>query len=204
MTLRLLAAWMAVAVGASGLAGLLRAEVRGGARAPFKATASAGFVALALLLRPEASHERWILVGLCLSALGDLLLLSASRRAFLAGLTAFLLAHLAYAVAFRPLASPSPWAAAAILAATALVLRWLWPHLGRMRLPVIAYCAVIGLMLWLALGVDRPEIRLGGLLFWLSDLLVARHRFVRAEPRNRLVGLPLYYAGQYLIALALA
>ena len=59
-------------------------------------------------------------------------------------------------------------------------------------------------MLWLALGVGRLEVRLGGLLFWLSDLLVARHRFVRAEPSNRLVGLPLYYAGQYLIALAVA
>ncbi|HYQ79846.1 MAG TPA: lysoplasmalogenase [Anaeromyxobacteraceae bacterium] len=198
------AAWIAVAAGAAALAGLLWAEARGGPRAPFKVAASAGFLALALLLRPEAPWERWILLGLCLSALGDVLLLSASRRGFLAGLVAFLLAHLAYAVAFRPLASPTPWAAAAILGATALVLRWLWPHLGRMRLPVIAYCAVIGLMLWLALGTGRPEIRLGGLLFWLSDLAVARHRFVLAEPRNRLVGLPLYYAGQYLIALALA
>lgn len=199
-----LAAWVAVAVGAAGLAGLLRAEVRNGRRAPFKVAGSAGFVALALALRPEAPFERWILLGLCLSALGDVLLLSASRRGFLAGLIAFLLAHLAYAVAFWPLSSPSPWGAAAILGVSALVLRWLWPHLGSMRLPVVGYCAVIGFMLWLALGVARPEIRLGGLLFWLSDLLVARHRFVRAEPRNRLVGLPLYYAGQYLIALALA
>lgn len=199
-----LAAWVAVAVGATGLAGLLRAEVHHGRRAPFKVAASAGFVALALALRPGAPFERWIVLGLCLSALGDVLLLSASRRGFLAGLVAFLLAHLAYAVAFWPLANPSPWGGAAILGATALVLRWLWPHLGSMRLPVVGYCAVIGFMLWLALGVARPEIRLGGLLFWLSDLLVARHRFVRAEPRNRLVGLPLYYAGQYLIALALA
>ena len=197
-------AWIAVAVGAAGLLGLLRAEERNGRRAPFKVAASAGFVTLALALRPEGAFERWILAGLCLSALGDALLLSASRRGFLAGLVAFLLAHLAYAAAFWPVARPSPWAAAGILGATAIVLRWRWPHLGRMRLPVVAYCAVIGLMLWLALGVDRTEIRLGGLLFWLSDLLVARHRFVRAEARNRLLGLPLYYAGQYLIALALA
>jgi uncharacterized membrane protein YhhN len=199
-----LLAWIAVAAGSAGLLGLLRAEVRDGRRAPFKVATSAGFVALALALHPATPFGRWILAGLCLSALGDVLLLSASRRGFLAGLVAFLLAHLAYAVAFRPLASPSPWAAAGILGATAVVLRWLWPHLGRMRLPVVAYCGVIGLMLWLALGVDRMEIRLGGLLFWLSDLLVARHRFVRAEPLNRLAGLPLYYAGQYLIALALA
>ncbi len=72
-----------------------------------------------------------------------------------------------------------------------------------MRFPVVGYCAVIGLMLWLALGVGRLEIRLGGLLFWLSDLFVARDRFVRHERWNRLAGLPLYYAGQYLIALAM-
>jgi len=199
-----LAAWIAVAVGAVGLAGLLRAEALDRPRAAFKVAASAGFIALALALRPDTPFERWILAGLCLSAAGDVLLLSAARRGFLAGLVAFLLAHLAYAAAFWPAASPSPWTAAAIAAATALALRWLWPRLGSMRLPVAAYCAVIGLMLWLALGVGRPEIRLGGLLFWLSDLAVARHRFVRAEPLNRLVGLPLYYAGQYLIALALA
>jgi len=199
-----LAAWIAVAVGAAGLAGLLRAEALDHPRAAFKLAASAGFVALALALRPNTPFERWILAGLCLSAAGDVLLLSASRRGFLAGLVAFLLAHLAYAAAFWPVASASPWTAAAITGATALVLRWLWPRLGSMRLPVAAYCAVIGLMLWLALGVGRLEIRLGGLLFWLSDLLVARQRFVRAEPLNRLVGLPLYYAGQYLIALALA
>jgi len=195
---------MAVAAGAAGLAGLLRAEARDRRRAPFKVAASAGFVALALALRPETSFERWILAGLCLSAAGDVLLLSASRRGFLAGLVAFLLAHLAYAVAFWPAARPSPWTAAVIAAASALALRWLWPHLGSMRFPLVGYCAAIGLMLWLALGVGRLEIRLGGLLFWLSDLLVARDRFVRAEPLNRLVGLPLYYAGQYLIALALA
>ncbi len=199
-----LSAWIAVAAGAAGLAGLLRAEALGRPGAPFKIAASAGFVALALALRPETPSGRWILAGLCLSAAGDVLLLARSRRGFLAGLVAFLLAHLAYAAAFWPAASRSHWTSAAILTATALALRWLWPHLGSMRLPVVAYCAVIGLMLWLALGMDRPEIRLGGLLFWVSDLLVARHRFVRAEPLNRLAGLPLYYAGQYLIALSLA
>ncbi len=198
------AAWITLAAGATALAGLLRAEALDRPRAPFKVAASAGFIALALALRPETSFERWILLGLCLSAAGDLLLLSASRRGFLAGLVAFLLAHLAYVAAFWPAASPSPWAAAAIAGATTLALRWLWPHLGSMRLPVVGYCAAIGLMLWLALGVGRLEVRLGGALFWLSDLLVARNRFVRAEPLNRLVGLPLYYAGQYLIALALA
>jgi hypothetical protein len=51
--------------------------------------------------------------------------------------------------------------------------------------------------------VARPEVRAGALLFYLSDLAVARDRFVRPGLANRLVGLPLYYAGQVLLALAL-
>ena len=42
----------------------------------------------------------------------------------------------------------------------------------------------------------------GALLFYVSDLAVARHRFVKAELLNRAIGLPLYYAGQVLIAMS--
>jgi hypothetical protein len=34
----------------------------------------------------------------------------------------------------------------------------------------------------------------------VSDILVARQRFVREAAWNRLVGLPLYYAAQLLLA----
>ena len=78
-----------------------------------------------------------------------------------------------------------------VVAALAGILTWLWPHLGEMRLPVLAYCAVIGAMVWLALG-----------LFFVSDLFVARGRFVRPGKLNQLVGWPLCYAGQFLLALS--
>jgi hypothetical protein len=50
--------------------------------------------------------------------------------------------------------------------------------------------------------VARPGVRAGALLFYLSDLLVARDRFVRPGIVNRVVGLPLYYAAQLLLASA--
>lgn len=198
------APWIAVGAGAASLAGLLWAEVgdRPVARAVFKAACSAGFLALALGLGAETPFARLVVAGLALSALGDLALLSERRRAFLAGLVAFLAAHVAYCAAFAPVSDPSPWAAAALVAAAAGVVRWLWPRLGGMRGPVLAYCAVISVMLWLALGVDRGEVRLGALLFYLSDLAVAREKFVASDVRNRLVGLPLYYVAQYLLAWA--
>jgi len=198
------AAWIAIGSVALFLAVHFAAEVRGAraARAIGKLGASTAFVALALALGVEGAFEYGILAGLLLSVLGDALLLSSRRAAFRAGLAAFLLAHVAYAGAFGAVAGPSPWVGLVVLAVTGAVLRSLWPRLGELRAPVVAYCAAISAMLWLALGVDRPEVRAGALFFYLSDLLVARDRFVHPGIANRLVGLPLYYAGQLLLALA--
>ena len=40
----------------------------------------------------------------------------------------------------------------------------------------------------------------GAVAFYLSDLFVARDRFVSEGITNRVIGLPLYYGGQYLLA----
>ena len=177
---------------------------QGSLRAVGKLGASLSFVGLAVSRGPHDRFGLAVLAALVSSLVGDALLLSARKPAFLAGLVAFLLAHVAYVVAFAPLSGPSPLVLAAILAITAGVVRWLWPHAGELRVPVLAYAAVIAAMLWLALGVPRGAVQLGAALFWLSDLTVARDRFVRAAFANRLVGLPLYYAGQLLLAAGIA
>jgi uncharacterized membrane protein YhhN len=196
--------WIPIAVGGLGLAALLAGEASG-RRTLFavgKVTCSAGFLALALLLGARTPYARIVLAGLALSVVGDVLLLSTRERPFLAGLVAFLLAHVAYATAFARLGTPPPWVAALLLVAGLLVLRWLWPHLGPMRAPVVAYCIAISAMLGFALGQPAAGVRLGAVLFYVSDLAVARQRFVVQERRNQLLGLPLYFSGQYLIALS--
>jgi uncharacterized membrane protein YhhN len=110
----------------------------------------------------------------------------------------------AYAAAFSPISSRPMLLMPLVIAALAVILKWLWPHLGEMRLPVLAYCVVIGAMVWLALGVPDPLVRWGAGLFFVSDLFVARGRFVRPGKVNQLVGWPLYYAGQFLLALSLS
>jgi hypothetical protein len=40
----------------------------------------------------------------------------------------------------------------------------------------------------------------GALGFYLSDVFVARNRFIKPEYLNRFIGLPLYYGGQFLLA----
>lgn len=191
-------------LGIASLAGLLVAEVRGHgkARAALKALCSLGFVLLALSSGSSTPFAVWIFVGLGFSLLGDVLLLWHSARGFLIGLLAFLLAHLAYIGAFSPRASFTFWALGVAGVAIAAFLYWLWPHLGPWRLPVLAYGLVIGGMLFTALGMADRAISWGALLFVLSDGFVARQRFIKADALNPLLGLPLYYAGQYLLAWA--
>lgn len=198
------ASWLCVAATAALLGLHLLAEARGlrSLRGATKVGASLGFIGLALVLGVDSGFDRWVLAALCLSLLGDALLLSARRPAFLAGLVAFLLAHVAYAAAFAGRAELLRWPVLPLLAGVALILRWLWPHLGDMRGPVVAYCLVIAAMVWLAMGMAAPAVRLGAVLFFLSDMAVARDRFVAPGFGNRLVGLPLYYAAQLLLASA--
>jgi uncharacterized membrane protein YhhN len=196
------AAWIPVAIGVLALAALVFGEARRRVRlhAAAKVTLSAGYVALALLLGGGTPYARLVLAALLLSAAGDALLLSEAKRPFLAGLGVFLLAHVAYAAAFWPASSPMAWTALALAGAAALVLRWLWPRLGELRGPVIAYVAAVSAMLWIALSHPSHAVRVGAALFYLSDLAVARDRFVAPGSVNRLAGHPVYFVAQYLIA----
>lgn len=182
----------------------------------FKPLASAAFIAVAVLggavASGEGSYGIAIVVGLVLGAGGDVALMWKSDRAFLTGLVLFLLGHLAYVVAFALLASPSQWLSLwslLPLAAAAAVLRYLWPHLGKMRVPVIVYTVVIGSMVITAVAAFQHGpltaragwfMLVGAVLFFGSDIAVARERFVAPGAINRIWGLPAYYGGQLLIA----
>lgn len=203
------------------LVGLSFAERAGSRRGRYvaKPIASTAFILIAWAhgALTQGAYGQWILLGLLLGAVGDVALMFASDRAFLAGLVAFLLGHVAYVVAFALVTPPAGWAhpvAILPLAAAAVVLRWLWPHLGTMRGPVIAYVVVITTMAVAALAAQTAARRLldsdqatlltlGALLFFASDIAVARDRFVAEGFSNKLWGLPAYYGGQCLIAWSL-
>ncbi len=201
--------WLLLTVVA--LAVLLAGEFRSSLpiKAAAKPLASAGFLGLAIAGGALASgYGQAVLAALALSWLGDVFLLSHKPRPFLLGLAAFLLAHVAYAVAFVAYGQELAWslAALALLALPAwLVLRGLGPHLPTaMRAPVRAYVAVITLMVALAAGTfaagGHPSLPIGAAAFYLSDLAVARDRFVAPGFANRAWGLPLYYFAQLCLA----
>jgi uncharacterized membrane protein YhhN len=174
-----------------------------------KTLASLAFVAAGVALLPlDEWHGIALLIGLVLSLAGDVLLIPKGHKlVFLVGLAAFLSAHAAYCVAFVLFGTNAAFAAvAAVLFAVlgAPLSRWLMPHVrGAMRTPVIAYMMTITAMVTLAASAvgagASPLLFVGAVLFYLSDILVARERFVSPHRINGLVGLPQYYAGQLLL-----
>jgi uncharacterized membrane protein YhhN len=175
----------------------------------FKPIASAGFIGLAWSSSPlDNPYGTAILVALALSFVGDICLLSARANWFLAGLVSFALAHVAYVVAFTrfaPLPSRVILLAAVLAVPTIMIHRWLMPHVERgMRVPVQAYMLIITLMLATAgaavLAGATPHVIVGATLFYLSDLAVARERFIAPGFVNRVWGLPTYYAAQLVLA----
>jgi uncharacterized membrane protein YhhN len=178
-------------------------------RAVGKMAASTCFVGVALALGAAHSpYGQCILGALVLGWLGDALLLSRASRPVLAGLGAFLLSHAMFCAAFLAGPTSTPVLSASVVAATGLgagVLRWLLPQVPvPMRAPVVAYVIVILAMVALAAShaaaSGRWGVLLGATLFALSDVAVARERFVRPGPENRRWGWPLYFAGQLLLA----
>ena len=190
---------------------LLVAERRGArsARAVFKTSASLAFVATAWLLGAAGStYGQFILAALVLGLVGDVLLLSDRSRAFLLGLLAFLCSHAVFGAAFVSAGvAPAATAVGPVVALPVglLVVRWLWPHLGpAFRLAVSAYVVVILAMCSLAAGHAAQHaaswVLAGAVVFALSDIAVARDKFVAPGFVNRLWGLPAYYGAQLLLA----
>jgi uncharacterized membrane protein YhhN len=207
------ALWVACTLAA--LAALLVAEARGSRAGAWiaKPAASTGFVATALAGGAlSSSYGRWVLLALALGWLGDVLLIPHDRRAFTAGLLSFLLGHLAFAVAFLVRGIALGWAvvtAAVLVPPARATLRWLQPHVpAAMQAPVRAYVGVICAMVACAVGTVtaswRAAILGGAVMFFVSDLSVARNRFVAPGFDNKLWGLPLYYGGQLLLAASVA
>jgi uncharacterized membrane protein YhhN len=201
------------------LVGLIRAEKseRAGRILVFKTPLSLLFI-VAWTLSP-ARHPLFagmILVALWLCLAGDVLLAFGSQGTFLAGLISFLAGHAVYAAAFFTVGTTGTWMGMAVIvliAAGLVIWRWLAPHLDDMQAPVLAYIVVISMMVIGAASLAgtasipvtaRISVLAGAVLFYLSDICVARQRFVVSAPVNRLAGLPLYYAAQFLLAVSAA
>jgi uncharacterized membrane protein YhhN len=175
---------------------------------------SALFIFVALSM-PHVNQKYFglVLAGLLFCLAGDVFLIFfSSRKLFTLGLISFLTGHIFYSIAFFTMATSGTLTmvtAVICITLSGLIFVWLKPYLGIMMAPVIAYIAVITTMVICAASFAGNEQAkydgrvlafCGASLFYISDIFVARHRFVNTAFINRLIGLPLYYTAQFMIA----
>jgi alkylglycerol monooxygenase len=174
-------------------------------------------VAVALHMRRHRQQPgHWLLLAaLAASMLGDVLLML--RGLFLAGLAAFVLAHLCYLALFK---QGQRWfalrgALLALVLGAAAMYAFLWHSAlpAGLRLPVAGYALAIALMAAQAwgrwhesVGAGRRAallVALGASSFLLSDALLATNRFVQPLPWAPLAVLGSYYLAQALIVIGM-
>ena len=161
---------------------------------------------------PILRYYHFVLLALAFCLAGDVFLALPQKKMFLFGLVSFLCGHIFYIVGLFNVAQINKLTLAGSLIGLVIsggVYLWLRPHLGSMQRPVSVYVIVITIMLcgaWSILGDSdlarrgRIVVFTGALSFYFSDLFVARDRFLNKEFLNRLIGLPMYYTGQFLLA----
>jgi alkenylglycerophosphocholine hydrolase len=166
---------------------------------------------LAVVGVPRTRFAGLIWAGILLSVVGDVALLWQSKRAFLVGLGAFLLAHVAYVIAFLGAAVWSPHVAlvaAVMIVSSSLLLRAIWTGAAGMHGPVIAYAVVISAMVISAaatLGGPlplAPFAAVGSVLFYISDSSLALNLFRKPIPHVAFLAIGVYWIGQLGIAIA--
>jgi uncharacterized membrane protein YhhN len=161
-------------------------------------------------LAEGAFYRIAIASGLVCSLAGDVWLMLPSDH-FISGLISFLVTHLVYAAAFVSEAGPgfSTPLLTPFLIYGGLMLAVLWPHLGSLRMAVMAYLTAILVMAWQACerwlrvgDVGAMLGALGAVLFIISDSALAIRRFRGYYRSAQVLTLSTYYVAQWLIALS--
>jgi uncharacterized membrane protein YhhN len=166
---------------------------------------------LAYFISASKGYPGWralVVLALMFSWGGDVFLMMDDM--FVAGLASFLVAHIFYIIAYQKTGARKGKIKPLDLAAFALygiALIWiLYPGLGGMLIPVLAYALVL-----LTMGVWAYKRRgatviasfryvsAGVILFVLSDSLIAVNKFAFDVPGERLLVMSTYMAAQFLI-----
>jgi uncharacterized membrane protein YhhN len=173
---------------------------------PLIFVASTGFILVALTRGALSDwYGRFVLLGLVGCWCGDML----GPRSFLAGLGAFLLAHVGFIAAFCAngmVWRRTLWALPVLALIDACLAAWLLPHVPAKEIgAVAAYITAISVMALFACGTSHNAMGrralFGALLFFVSDIFVARWRYVDPNPINGNLCYPIYYTACVVLAL---
>src|SRR5258706_8294030 len=156
----------------------------------------------------------WFGLGILFSLIGYVLLMIQLDQMFLAGLVAFLFAHVAYVIGFNiPLPVPSAWgivfAVIISLGGTRIIRRILHALASKgqsnLRTPIIVYNLAILLMLLSAMmklndvtwdANAAALVSVGAFLFYISDVILAWNKFVSPIQHGRIYNIVAYHLGQ--------
>jgi uncharacterized membrane protein YhhN len=169
-----------------------------------------GLVAVALTLdAPDAAVQVAVVVAVLLSLGGDVFLML-PRDLFVAGLAAFLGAHVAYVVAMVVLGAGGiglvyavPVLGLAVATLGLRILRGARAADPALVGPVALYLSVISVMVAAAFGTGVALVVLGALAFYVSDAVLGWTRFVGGFARSRVVVMVTYHVGQILLVVGL-
>ena len=154
--------------------------------------------------------NKWYIVAIFFSFLGDVLLLDKSNM-FLFGIAAFLITQLLYVFIISKELPPSHWrtkliASIPFVAFFIILIKVLKPGLGEFFLPVVIYgvaISIFGMVSLLNYFIRRDKSSLtllfGAVLFILSDSMIALNKFYEAKALYGLSIMVTYILAQYLI-----
>ena len=181
--------------------------------ARFAVVFKVGSIALLVLIAAMATASRMLLVAaLGFSCVGDFFLgmrrlgTFGPEKLFLAGLVSFLIAHLFYVALFvkgrtRSVHATRKMACVLVTVVAVASLVVLWPGLGPMHAPVLAYSLVLTTMAVTAQWSRYPMIvALGALSFVASDTMLAVSIFGHPFRGLHVLVWVTYYAAQAMIA----
>lgn len=167
-----------------------------------------GSAALAMAAFPQGPSTPWAFWFFVLCTIADALL----EISFVPGMLVFGAGHVCLIVWLWGLATPSWWSLAlwvAVYILTAILFRKELPTLGKLTVPFLLYPALLGgslalgLPLVFLLGWEWWPVALGTLLFYISDMLVAKNQLAHWDDTWQKPIMALYWAALYLISMGL-
>lgn len=171
-------------------------------------TASTGFVMIALIgiYLNRSSYSILVLIGLFFCWLGDFW---GSNR-YIFSVIAFLIAHLFFTAGFwiRGIQIKKSLLFLTVFApVSGIIYKWLYPYLPEEHIVlVLIYIITITVMVISSAaafhGPGRTFILVGAILFYISDIFVARWKYVSPSHVNAFFCYPLYYIACVSLALS--
>ena len=165
-----------------------------------------GSAALAMAAFPQGPSTPWAFWFFVLCTIADALL----EISFVPGMLVFGAGHVCLILWLWGLATPSWWSLALWVAAyilTAILFRKELPTLGKLTAPFLLYPALLGgslalgLPLVFLLGWEWWPVALGTLLFYISDMLVAKNQLAHWDDKWQKPIMALYWGALYLISM---